>query len=101
MDIADNGKIALEMLGKDNSYGIILMDLQMPIMDGYDATRTIRKKASGVKNTKVSIIAMTAHAMKGDREKCLDAGMDDYLIKPVKPKDLSKMLDKWLSNKKS
>ena len=67
------------------------MDCQMPEMDGYTATQEIRKLNSKIQN--IPIIAMTANAMKGDRNKCIDAGMDDYLTKPVKPQILSDMLD--------
>lgn len=99
-DIANNGQEALEALRITN-YDLVLMDCQMPEIDGYEATRIIRTSASGVKNIQVPIIAMTANAMKGDRKKCLDAGMDDYLTKPVKPKEISKMLNKWLVGKQS
>ncbi len=99
VDIANNGKEALDALRKTD-YDLVLMDCQMPELDGYAASKEIRSQTSGVKNINVPIIAMTAHAMKGDREKCIDAGMDDYLTKPVKPKNISKMLDKWLVAKK-
>jgi len=68
----------------------------MPELDGYEATGKIRDPKTRVQNPKVPIIALTANAMKGDEKKCLEAGMDDYLSKPVKPKDLSRMLMKWL-----
>jgi CheY-like chemotaxis protein len=71
------------------------MDVQMPEMDGYLATRTIRQSAEGY-GRNVPIIAMTANAMRGDREKCLEAGMDDYIAKPVNPIDLIKKLEEWL-----
>jgi len=72
-----------------------LMDVQMPEMDGLDATRAIRRHDSGVTNPRVPIIAMTAHAMERDRLLCLEAGMDDYLAKPVSPEKLSEMVCKW------
>ena len=93
-DIATNGKEALKAL-EVISYDIVFMDCQMPQMDGYDATRQIRNLESRVLNHDVTIIAMTANAMKKDREKCLESGMDDYLSKPVKPQELSDMLEKW------
>lgn len=94
-----NGQEALDYLneaqsGKRPIPDIILMDVQMPILDGYDATRRIRSsKNANVRN--VHVIAMTASAIQGDKEKCEDAGMDDYLPKPVKAKVLEKMLIKW------
>ncbi len=99
-DAVNNGQDAINAM-VNYHYDLVLMDCQMPEVDGYDATREIRKPDSGVKNPKVPIIAMTAHAMKGDRDKCLDVGMNDYLSKPVKPKDLSLMLDKWLISSKA
>ncbi|NNG00683.1 MAG: response regulator [Desulfobacteraceae bacterium] len=95
-DIANNGREALKALA-EHTYNLVLMDCQMPEMDGYDATGEIRNPTSNVLNHNVPVIAMTAHAMKGDREKCMKAGMDDYLTKPVDPKALSDMLKKWLS----
>jgi CheY-like chemotaxis protein len=65
-------------------------------MDGLEATRHIRDSRSAVQNRRIPIIAMTAHAMKGDRERCMEAGMDDYLSKPVTPQALAEALDKWL-----
>ena len=93
MEIADDGKIAFEM-HKKNRYDVILMDIQMPVMDGFESTRLIREyeKKKGFRK-RVNIIAMTANAMKEDREKCLNTGMDDYISKPFKAAELSKLLD--------
>ncbi len=93
-DIANNGKEAVQILG-DEPYDLVLMDCQMPEMDGYDATRCIRHDQKIAINSSIPIIAMTANAMKGDKEKCLDAGMNDYISKPIDIKVLSKAIDKW------
>ncbi|MBU3953681.1 MAG: response regulator [Proteobacteria bacterium] len=98
-DLVKNGQEAVAALEKTD-YDLVLMDCQMPELDGYGATRKIREPNSLVKNPLVPVIALTAHAMKGDRDRCLEAGMNDYLTKPVKPKDLSRMLVKWLSQEK-
>lgn len=76
------------------SYDLIMMDCQMPRMDGYQATAAIRQNEGA--HVHVPIIAVTAHGMKDDREKCLAAGMDDYLSKPIQPSLLSDTLDLWL-----
>lgn len=83
---AHNGEEVLEALEKD-IFDLILMDVQMPRMDGFEATAAIREKERKT-GSHIPIIALTAHAMKGDREKCLEAGMDDYISKPIKPEDL-------------
>jgi len=77
-------------------YDIVLMDVQMPEMDGLQATRTIRNLQSAVRNHDVPIIAMTAYAMKGDRERCMEAGMDDYVSKPVRPEELAEAIERRL-----
>ena len=102
-DVVANGSEAVEAWGRI-SYSLIFMDCQMPEMDGYEATRSIREMESERRDTSnerpglphVPIIAMTANAMQGDRDKCLEAGMDDYISKPVKPQQLAEILDKWL-----
>ena len=93
-----NGKEAVKAVQSD-SYDLILMDCQMPEMDGYEATQKIRKLKSHVKD--IPIIAMTAHAMVGDREKCLKAGMDDYVAKPVNPEKLATAIEKALKKQRA
>ncbi len=98
VDVASNGLEALDALGRGH-YDLVLMDCQMPQMDGYTATREIRRlarKSRGDRRRPVPIVAMTAHAMAGEREKCLDAGMDDYLSKPFSQKQLRDLIAKWL-----
>ena len=91
-DCAENGRQAIEKLA-ENDYDIVLMDCQMPVMDGYQATRALREREGA--NRHIVVIGMTAYAMAGDREKCIEAGMDDYLSKPVMIKDLKVMLERW------
>jgi CheY-like chemotaxis protein len=93
-DVAANGLEAVQALELID-YDIVLMDCMMPEMDGFEATTKIRNPESRVLNHKVPIIAMTANAMTGDRERCLNAGMDDYLSKPVRKNELAALLEKW------
>ena len=95
-DIAANGREAIDAF-KNLLYDLILMDIQMPEMDGLEATRTIRTIEQNKKRT--TIIALTANAMQGDRERCLKAGMDDYLSKPIKQQDIDMMIERWLTSK--
>jgi CheY-like chemotaxis protein len=92
VEVVDNGKMALDTFcEKPDQFDIVLMDVQMPEMDGLEATRQIRAK-----DRNIPIIAMTANVMKGDREICLDAGMNDYISKPIKRDTIFKILEKWL-----
>ena len=97
VDCAENGLIALDQLRKI-TYDVVLMDIHMPEMDGYEATREIRKDQSGEINSTIPIIALTANALKGDRETCLNAGMDDYISKPFNPKILKQKIADYLKN---
>jgi len=90
-EVANNGREAVDAV-QANRFDLVLMDVQMPEMDGYDATRAIRSAGHNL-----PIIAMTANAMKGDREKCLEAGMDDYITKPVDAQILSEKIQTWAS----
>jgi CheY-like chemotaxis protein len=100
-DTAANGREALDKLDRQ-PFDFIFMDVMMPEMDGLEATRLLRKRQmiGGYTNyqSRIIIVAMTAHAMQGDREKCIAAGMDDYLAKPVRPKDVRDMLERWGRN---
>ncbi len=99
-DLAVNGQEALDALDR-KPYDLIFMDVMMPEMDGLEATRAIREfQKTGGKtnfNSRIVIVAMTAQAMQGDREKCIAAGMDDYLAKPVRPKDVRAIIERWSS----
>jgi CheY-like chemotaxis protein len=95
VDAVANGAEALEALA-GLPYDLVLMDVQMPVMDGLEAARQIRGPGSAVPDHQVPIIAMTAHAMQGDRERCLAAGMNGYLTKPIAPQALAEALSSWL-----
>jgi len=98
-DTAVNGRVALEALDKEH-HDLVFMDVMMPEMDGLEATRNIRERqknptANPNYRARILIIAMTAHAMQTDKEKCLAAGMDDYLAKPIRPADVRGAIEKW------
>lgn len=95
LDIVDTGKKAVDALD-NKKYDLIFMDVQMPEMDGLEATQLIREAESTSESSKTPIIAMTANAMQGDRERCINAGMDDYIPKPIKPEMLFSALNQWL-----
>jgi len=92
--VAGNGREALEALEKD-TFDLVFMDVQMPVMDGFQATSTIREREKSIGGHQI-VIAVTAHAMKGDRDQCLAGGMDYYLSKPIRPQELDDVLDKYL-----
>ncbi len=92
IEIADNGQLAIEAI-EAKPYDIVLMDIQMPELDGLEATRRIHQRWPP--GQRPYIVAMTAHALRGDREKCLAAGMDDYVAKPIRPEELAAALGRW------
>jgi CheY-like chemotaxis protein len=94
-EIAANGVEALAAL-RERSFDLVLMDCQMPEMDGFEATRRLRDPASGVRDPAIPVIALTANAMQEDRQRCLDAGMSDYLAKPIKPDILAETIARWV-----
>ncbi|WP_430462182.1 PAS domain-containing protein [Thalassolituus sp. LLYu03] len=102
VDIANNGIEALLKLGTPpdhDPYALVLMDCQMPEMDGFEATREIRSGAAGQAMRSIAVVAMTANAMQGDRERCLAAGMDDYLTKPIRADEMLRTIARWLQKK--
>jgi len=94
--LAGNGKEAITAL-ENSTFDVVLMDIQMPEMDGLQATAHIRSPRSAVHNHDIPIVALTAHAMKGDRDRCLEAGMDDYVVKPIKPEKLFQAIERQVS----
>jgi CheY-like chemotaxis protein len=96
VEIACTGREAVEKFSSSpDDFDIIFMDIQMPEMDGMEATKEIRRRGYAA----IPIIALTAHAMKGDREKCIEAGMDDYITKPVKRENIFEILEKYVFNR--
>ncbi|SFD62819.1 ATP-binding protein [Pseudoalteromonas denitrificans] len=95
VSIANDGEEALQKLRESKNYSLILMDCQMPVMDGYQATTNIRQGKAGFEAQDIIIIAMTANAMAGDKEKCIQVGMNDYLAKPIDPEKMSLMLKRY------
>jgi CheY-like chemotaxis protein len=97
--ICENGVCVLEHLKKveRGTYALVLMDCQMPVMDGYLTTQKIRQGEGGNQHEDITIVAVTANAMQGDEEKCFAAGMDDYLTKPIDKEGLAKKLSYWIS----
>ncbi|MDR3198982.1 MAG: response regulator [Planctomycetaceae bacterium] len=94
VDVSENGIQALDAMRK-KEYDLIFMDCQMPEMDGYQCTRQLRQSSDIMRNRNVPVIAMTAHAMIGDREKCMAAGMDDYITKPIDSEQLYEIVNRW------
>jgi len=93
--VVSDGREALAVFGKEK-FDLVFMDVQMPEMDGFEATAAIRKNEEGG-SVRQPIIALTAHAMKGDRERCIAAGMDGYLSKPIRAQELDDILDKYVA----
>lgn len=100
IDVAGNGRELIELLYKQR-YDLVIMDVQMPVMDGFETTRAIRAGEAGSHHEDVTIIALTANAMHGDREKCINAGMNDYLSKPLKVPQIQKALSRLAASRKS
>ncbi|WP_295413576.1 response regulator [uncultured Thiodictyon sp.] len=96
VEVADNGAAALELIAQ-HAYDAVLMDVQMPVMDGFAATQALRSREQASGGPRLPVIAMTANAMSGDRDLCLAAGMDDYIPKPVRLAELHRVLDQWIA----
>lgn len=101
VDIATNGAEAVEALesNPDGTYELVFMDCQTPVMDGFEATRQIRAREQSLDIDRTTIVALTASALEGDREKCLAAGMDDYLAKPIRVEDIEDAVSRWVQPK--
>ena len=96
--VAENGREAVSK-AEHFQYDLILMDIEMPVMDGFEATRMIRQKEKKTEGEHTPIIALTAHAIQGYREQCLEQGMDDYITKPIKKKTLVETVGRWIDNR--
>jgi len=96
VEVVDDGRVAAEAAAHGD-YDIVFMDCHMPLMDGYEATRRIRKheQAHGSRKRRVPIVALTADALASDRERCIDSGMDDFMTKPVSPAQLASVIKRW------
>ncbi|MBL8222889.1 MAG: response regulator, partial [Bryobacterales bacterium] len=94
VDVASNGRFALEMMSGGTDYAAVLMDCMMPEMDGFETTRVIREREHG--QSRIPVIALTAHALHAERERCLQSGMDEYITKPVHLEVLRQALDRWI-----
>jgi CheY-like chemotaxis protein len=93
VEIVANGRMALDRL-EHTDFDVVLMDCQMPVLDGYEATRQLRLRSEERQKTRIPVVALTAYAMVGDREKCLAAGMDDYVTKPIREAELKAALER-------
>ena len=96
VEVAENGRLAVDAL-ESGDFDIVLMDIQMPVLDGLDATAEIRDRERGT-GAHTPLIALTANAMKGDRERCLQSGLDAYIAKPLRPAELFRTIDEVLSS---
>jgi len=95
--VVENGEKALRALTEER-FDVVLMDCQMPVLDGYETTRQLRQREQSQQHNHIPVIGITAFAMTGDRQKCLDAGMDDYISKPVRLHQLEALLEKWIAS---
>lgn len=93
-EMANDGDEALKKL-KEQTFDLILMDCQMPVLDGYQTTKIIREEEQRVNKKRCPIVAITANAMFGDKDRCLSAGMDDFLSKPFQSRQILEMIEKW------
>jgi CheY-like chemotaxis protein len=96
VELVDGGRLAVERVTTAGPYALVLMDCQMPDVDGYMATREIRAWEERTKTPRTPIVAVTAHALDGEEQKVREAGMDDYLAKPVRLASLRRMVEKWV-----